>query len=277
MEMEPRATAQRQLNMGAAANEHKDYKQPYTPGSLKTPQGNHEANRKPEFQKQNTRKSYKKNLFASSLCSSQDQNQALAHLDKLKQKLQEEKQKQIQILKQQELVRLRGQFSNLDGSKGKFHQRSSPKNVNKRPLSMPLSRQLDHQQLYDQDSGFASSSDGSFVHHEKSNTVRHHRLFSSSPGEMYSILERRDENLDAGTVDNMTEDESSSDKENNVSTTASRRSRTGALNQEQDGFQNGLQRRDDREYLGSRYESKDHRIPELDPRVTVKFCGRISI
>ena len=142
-----------------------------------------------------------------------EQDKTLANLEKLRQRLLEEKQKHLDALKQQELTRLRKQQKELsvelDHSYASSHSCSTPTHMSERPRSssMPSTRTSDLKQ-----SPFQESEHSHVI--DKSSPLR--RPLSLPPGEMYSILELSGENLDFDIHDHNTEPESSSDKENHV-------------------------------------------------------------
>lgn len=153
----------------------------------------------------------KQNLQASSVSNGpllSDQDKTLANLEKLREKLLEEKQKHLDALKQQELKRLRKQWKEelveLDHTYASS-QTSTPTHIIERPRSssMPSTRTSDFKQ-----------SPGNDHVIDRSSPLR--RPLSMPPGEMYSILELSGENLDFDAHDRNIEPESSSDKENHV-------------------------------------------------------------
>lgn len=139
-----------------------------------------------------------------------DQDETLINLEKLRQKLLEEKQKHMDALKQQELQRLRKQQREhsleLDQNYSTF-QSSTPTRASGRPrsTSLPSTRTSDLKESLDSNCPHVI---------DRSSPLR--RPLSMPPGEMYSILELSGENLDLDAQDHHTEPESSSDKENHV-------------------------------------------------------------
>ena len=139
-----------------------------------------------------------------------DQDETLINLEKLRQKLLEEKQKHMDALKQQELQRLRKQQREhsveLDQNYSTF-QSNTPRHAFERPrsASLPSTRTSD----------LKESEDSNHPHViDRSSPLR--RPLSMPPGEMYSILELSGEHLDLDAQDHHIEPESSSDKENHV-------------------------------------------------------------
>ena len=153
----------------------------------------------------------KQNLLVSSVSNGSllsDQDKTLANLEKLREKLLEEKQKHLDALKQQELKRLRKQWKEELVELDHAHvssQTSTPAHMIERPRSssMPSTRTSD----------FKHSPGNNHVI-DRSSPLR--RPLSMPPGEMYSILELSGENLDFDAHDHNIEPESSSDKENHV-------------------------------------------------------------
>lgn len=151
-----------------------------------------------------------------------DQDKTLANLEKLRQKLLEEKQKHLDALKQQELKRLRKQKReqavDLDHTYASFHS-NSPKHATERPRSssMPSTRQSDFKQSLSEESESSRVTDRSSTDFRIPRTSPLRRPLSMPPGEMSSILELSGENLDFDIHnDDNIEPESSSDKENHV-------------------------------------------------------------
>ena len=213
IEAQPRSTVQEQTirNSGTDDTHVQDYgnrdQQSTTTQSInaKTTSRPISSKQKPEKQKpQSSRPSQGPSLS--------DQDKTLANLEKLRQKLLEEKQKHLDAIKQQELKRLRKQQKEqsveLDHNYTSFHS-STPTHASERPRSnsMPLTRTSDLKLSPSKESEHRRVID-------RSSPLR--RPLSMPPGEMYSILELSGENLDFDTHDPNTEPESSSDKENHV-------------------------------------------------------------
>lgn len=160
---------------------------------------------------------------ARNIPADQDQDKTLANLEKLRQKLLEEKQKQLDALKQQELKRLqkqkRVQGIGSEHTYASFHSHSKHCTVERpRSSSVPLTKQSDlTQALLEESESHTVKTDRSSAGYHRPGTVPLHRPISMPPGEMYSILELSGENLDFDNHDeDNVEPESSSDKENHV-------------------------------------------------------------
>lgn len=161
----------------------------------------------------------------------QDQDKTLANLEKLRHKLLEEKQKQLDALRQQELKRLRkqkrGQGIDFEHTHASFYSHSQhPSTGRPQSSSVPLTKQSDLTQALLEESEKDTVTDRSSADYHRPGKAPLRRPISMHPGEMYSILELSGENLD---FDNHDEDnlepESSSDKENHVGEEASRGNR----------------------------------------------------
>lgn len=217
IETQPRSTApQLHILDSATNNTHYKHEEKQALPSMDQPP-DYRTNKRPVTSKQRTEKSKVQTATVSKVPCNSEQDKTLANLEKLRKKLLEEKQKQVESLKQQELKRLRNQKTEKGGdlhySYASFY-RDSSEQVTERPRSssLPSSRQSDSKQSPSEES--------------HSNYVPHNRLprtpplcrpLSLPPGEMYSILELSGENLDFDThTDNTYEPESSSDKENHV-------------------------------------------------------------
>ena len=153
----------------------------------------------------------------------QDQDKTLANLEKLRQKLLEEKQKQLDSLKQQELKRLRKQKRvqgiGSEHTHASFHSHSKHCTMERpRSSSVPLTKQSDlTQALLEESESHPVKTDRSSADYHRPGTAPLRRPISMPPGEMYSILELSGENLDFDNHDeDNVEPESSSDKENHV-------------------------------------------------------------
>ena len=178
---------------------------------------NHKTDKRPISAKQ---KAVKEKARLSNGPSVPDQDKTLANLEKLRQKLLEEKQKQLDALKQKELTRIRKQKKeqviDLEHTYMSFHS-DIPNNTTERPRSssVPLTRQSDFKQALPEE--LESVNDRSSAEYHRSRMSPLRRPLSMPPGEMYSILELSGENLDFNNhnEDNI-EPESSSDKENHV-------------------------------------------------------------
>ena len=164
-----------------------------------------------------------------------EQDKTLANLEKLRQKLLEEKQKHLEALKQQELKRLRNQKTEQAGdlhhTYASFH-RDNSKQVTERPRSssLPSSRQSDFKQSASDESQSNTVSRRSSGDNRVTRTPPLRRPQSLPPGEMYSILELSGEDLDIDThTDSNNEPESSSDKENHVVDEISRGNRNDTV------------------------------------------------
>lgn len=184
---------------------------------------NSSTNKRPVSSKQKTEKPKVQSSTLSKVPGMSEQDKTLANLEKLRQKLLEEKQKHLEALKQQELKRLRNQKKDQGGvlhhTYASFH-RDSPKQVIERPRSSSLpssTRQSDLKQSACEESLSTHVSHRTSGDNHISRTPPFRRPLSLPPGEMYSILELSGENLDLDTqTDNNNETESSSDKENHV-------------------------------------------------------------
>lgn len=166
----------------------------------------------------------------------QDQDKTLANLEKLRQKLLEEKQKQLDALKQQELKRLRkqkrAQGIDLEHTYALFHSHSQhPSTETPWSSSVPLTKQSDLTQALLEESESYTVTDRSSVDYHRPGTAPLCRPISMPPGEMYSILELSGENLDFDNrdEDNLEPESSSSDKENHVGEEASRGNRNNTV------------------------------------------------
>ena len=185
---------------------------------------NSSINKRPVSSKQRPEKPKVQSSTPSKVPFISEQDKTLANLEKLRQKLLEEKQKQLEALKQQELKRLRNQKKEQGGdlhhTYASFHTRDSPKEVTERPRSSSLpssTRQSDLKQSAREESLSTYVSRRTSGDNRISRTPPLRRPLSLPPGEMYCILELSGENLDLDThTDNNNEPESSSDKENHV-------------------------------------------------------------
>ena len=207
IETEPRSTVQQQAHPQSGTNDTYNgdrYEQQASTAQLKTPQTNTRS--------MSTKQKHEQQRPQSARLSKgpplSDQDKTLANLEKLRQKLLEEKQKHFDALKQQELKRLRKQQKEvpvvLDQSYTSSHS-ITPTHTTERPgsSSTPSTRTLD----------FKQSPENSRVI-GRSSPLR--RPLLMPPGEMYSILELSGENLEFDAHDHSTEPESSSDKENHI-------------------------------------------------------------
>lgn len=217
IETQPRSTSpQLHILDSATNNTHYTHEEKQALQSMDQPP-DYRTNKRAVTSKQRPEKSKVQSSTVSKVPCISEQDKTLANLEKLRQKLLEEKQKQVEALKQQELKRIRNQKTEKAGdlhhSYASFY-RDSSEQVTERPRSssLPSSRQSVFKQSPSEES--------------HSNYVPHNRLprtpplcspLSYPPGEMYSILELSGENLDFDThTDNTNEPESSSDKENHV-------------------------------------------------------------
>ena len=207
IETEPGSTAQQPPHLQSETNntyygDH--YERQTSTAQLKNPQ----TNTRPISIKQKPEQQIPQSARLSKGPSLSDQDKTLANLEKLRQKLLEEKQKHLDALKQQELKRLRKQQKEepveLDHSYASSHS-ITPTHPTERPRSSstPSTRTID----------FKQSPENSRVI-GRSSPLR--RPVSMPPGEMYSILELSGENLEFDVHDHSTEPESSSDKENHI-------------------------------------------------------------
>ena len=184
---------------------------------------NSAINKRPVSSKQRSEKAKVQSSSLSKVPSISEQDKNLANLEKLRQKLLEEKQKHLEALKQQELNRLRNQKTDQAGdlyyTYASFH-RDNPKQITERPRSSSLpssTRQSDLKQSACEESPSTHVCHRTSGDNRISRTPPLHRPLSLPPGEMYSILELSGENLDFDTdTDNNNEPESSSDKENHI-------------------------------------------------------------
>ena len=213
IETQPRSTAS-QLHLDSATNNthYRHCEQKQTLPSMDQP-ADSRTNKRSVTSKPRTEKSkVQLSTVPKVLCIS-EQDKTLANLEKLRQKLLEEKQKHLEALKQQELKRLRNQKTDKAGDLHHTY-RDSAKQVTERPRSssLPSSRQSDFKQ-----SSSEESQSNYVAHNRIPRTPPLRRPLSLPPGEMYSILELSGENLDFDMhTDNNNEPESSSDKENHV-------------------------------------------------------------
>ena len=213
---------------------YRDYKEKQALQSADQPQSS-KANARPVSIKQKAEKPKLQSSTLSKAPSISEQDKTLANLEKLRQKLLEEKQKHLDALKQQELKRLRKQKReeavDLGHTYACFHS-NSPKHVTERPRSssLPSTRQSDFKQSHSDESESNHIFDRSSANHRISRTSPLRRPLSMPPGEMYSILELSGENLDFDNHnDHNTEPESSSDKENHIVDEVSRGNRNDAV------------------------------------------------
>lgn len=208
VEAQPRSTGHQQLHMDSdtKATHHRDYHGEQVSTQSKTPQ----TNTRPMPTKQRTEKHKSQSTRVSKGPYISEQDKTLANLEKLRQKLLEEKQKHLDAIKQQELKRLRKQQKEhqveLDHTYASFHN-STPTHVTERPRSssIPSTRTSDLKQSPESEHRHVI---------DRSSPLR--RPLSLPPGEMYSILELSGEDLDLDSHDHSIEPESSSDKENHV-------------------------------------------------------------
>lgn len=207
IETEPRSTVQQQAHLRSGTNNTYNgdrYEQQASTTQVKTPQTNTRA--------MSTKQKHEQQIPQYARLSKgpplSDQDKTLANLEKLRQKLLEEKQKHLDALKQQELKRLRKQqkeeLVELDQSYSSSHS-ITPTHTTERPRSSstPSTRTIDFKQS-PENSGVIG----------RSSSLR--RPLSMPLSEMYSILELSGENLEFDAHDHSTEPESSSDKENHI-------------------------------------------------------------
>ena len=207
VEVQPHSLAKQQINRkSGTVQDSISHKQQPTTTQSKNPK----KLIKPLSSKQQVGKQISETYVWSQRPTLSDQDETLINLEKLRQKLLEEKQKHMGALKQQELQRLRKQQREhsveLDQNYSTF-QSSTPTHASKRPrsASLPLTRTSDLKESEDSDHS-----------HVIDRSAPLHRPLSMPPGEMYSILELSGENLDLDVQDHHNEPESSSDKENHV-------------------------------------------------------------
>lgn len=222
IETQPRSTVQ-QLHIDSVTNNthYKDCEEKQALQSMDQPP-NPRTKTRPVSTKQRPEKPNVQSSTLSKAPCISEQDKTLANLEKLRQKLLEEKQKHLDALKQQELKRFRNQKReqavDLHHTYASFH-RDSPKQVTERPRSSSLqsSRQSDFKQSPSDESRNNHVSHRSSGGNRIPRTSPLRRPLSMPPGEMSSILELSGENLDFDTHnDNNTEPESSSDKENHI-------------------------------------------------------------
>lgn len=242
IEVQPRSSTQQQQQQhhtdSTTNNTHyRDYEEKQALQSADQPQS-FKTNARPVSTKQKAEKpKVQSSAQASKVPPISDQDKTLANLEKLRQKLLEEKQKHLDALKQQELKRLRKQKReqavDLDHTYASFHSNSSKHvHVTERPRSssLPSTRQTDFKQSHSDESESNHVSDRSSAGHRIPRTSPLRRPLSMPPGEMYSILELSGENLDHDTHnDENVEPESSSDKENHIVDEVSRGNRNDAV------------------------------------------------
>ncbi|KAL9956493.1 hypothetical protein ACROYT_G037975 [Oculina patagonica] len=240
IEVQPRpSTQQQQHHMDSATNDthYRDYEEKQALKLAVQPQSSKTSVR-PATTKQKTEKpKVQSSTKVSKGPSISEQDKTLANLEKLRQKLLEEKQKHLDALKQQELKRLRKQKQeqavDSDHTYASFPSKNFKHvNVTERPRSssLPSTRQSDFKQSHSDESESSHVSDRSSPGHRIPRTSPLRRPLSMPPGEMYSILELSGENLDLDThEDHNTEPESSSDKENHVVEELSRGNRNDAV------------------------------------------------
>ena len=232
IEVQPRSTQQKQHHIDSAVDNthYRDQEEKQALRSADQPHSSKTARCVSTKQKP-----AKPKVPSSKALPISEQDKTLANLEKLRQKLLEEKQKHLDALKQQELKRLctqkREQTVDLEHSYASFHSNSS-EHVTERPRSssLPSTRQSDFKQSHSEGSenGHGSDRPSSNRHIPRTSPLR--RPLSMPPGEMYSILELSGENLDLDSHnDNNMEPESSSDKENHVVDEVSRRNRSDAV------------------------------------------------
>ena len=219
IEVQPRSTQQKQHHIDSAVDNthYRDQEEKQALRSADQPHSSKTARCVSTKQKP-----AKPKVPSSKALPISEQDKTLANLEKLRQKLLEEKQKHLDALKQQELKRLRKQKReqtvDLEHSYASFHSNSS-EHVTERPRSssLPSTRQSDFKQSHSEGSENGHMSDRPSSNHHIPRTSPLRRPLSMPPGKMYSILELSGENLDLDTHnDNNTEPESSSDKENHV-------------------------------------------------------------
>ena len=209
-----------------------------------------------------------------------EQDKTLANLEKLRQKLLEEKQKHLEALKQQELKRLRNQKTEQAGdlhhTYASFH-RDTSKQVTERPRSssLPSSRQSDFKQPPSEETQSNPVSHRSSGDNHVSRMPPLRRPLSLPPGEMYSILELSGENLDFDTdTDNNNEPESSSDKENHVGDEVLRGNRNDTV--VGSARSNAIRRKNSEQSMYPSLQRKEpkHFVPEEDNKVNYQhFCS----
>ena len=206
VELQPQSLAKQQINRkSGTVQDYVSHKQQPTTTQSKNPK----KLAKPLSSKQKG-KQMSEPSGSSQRPTLSDQDETLINLEKLRQKLLEEKQKHMDALKQQELQRLRKQQREhsveLDQNYLTF-QSSTPTRASGRPrsTSLPSTRTSDLKESLDSNRPHVI---------DRSSPLR--RPLSMPPGEMYSILELSGENLDLDAQDHHTEPESSSDKENHV-------------------------------------------------------------
>lgn len=207
VELQPQSLAKQQINRkSGTVQDYVSHKQQPTTTQSKNPK----KLIKPLSSKQQVGKEISQTSGWSQRPTLSDQDETLINLEKLRQKLLEEKQKHMDALKQQELQRLHKQQREhsveLDQNYATF-QSSTPTCASGRPrsTSLPSTRTSDLKESLDSNRPHVI---------DRSSPLR--RPLSMPPGEMYSILELSAENLDLDAQDHHTEPESSSDKENHV-------------------------------------------------------------
>lgn len=222
IETQPRSTAQQLHTDSATINAH--YRLSAEKKALQSMDQcpNPRTDKRPVSSKERPEKPKAQISTLSKVPCISEQDKTLANLEKLRQKLLEEKQKHLEALKQQELKRLRNQKTEQAGdlhhTYASFHKDTS-KQVTGRPrsISLPSSRQSDFKQSDFDESQSNHVSHRSSGDNRITRTPPLRRPLSLPPGEMYSILELSGEDLEFDThTDSNNEPESSSDKENHV-------------------------------------------------------------
>lgn len=216
----------------------------------------------------------------------QDQDKTLANLEKLRQKLLEEKQKQLDALKQQELKRLqkqkRVQGIGSEHTYASFRSHSEHCTMERpRSSSVPLTKQSDlTQALLEESESHTVKTDRSSADYHRPGTAPLRRPISMPPGEMYSILELSGENLDFDNHDeDNVEPESSSDKENHVGEEVEvfRGNRNNAFVENVPGDVTN-RRKSEKRNMNPFIAWKDSKIfsPEVDDQVFIMYILDIS-
>ena len=216
----------------------------------------------------------------------QDQDKTLANLEKLRQKLLEEKQKQLDALKQQELKRLQKQIRvqgiGSEHTYASFHSHSEHCTMERpQSSSVPLTKQSDLTQALLQESGSHTvKTDRSSADYHRPGTAPLRRPISMPPAEMYSILELSGENLDFDNHDeDNVEPESSSDKENHVGEEVEvfRGNRKNAVVENVPGDVTN-RRKSEKRNMNPFIAWKDSKIfsPEVDDQVFIMYILDIS-
>lgn len=276
IETQPRSTAL-QLHIDSATNNahFRHCKEKHALQSMDQPP-NSRTDKRPVSSKQRPEKPKVQFSTLSKVPCISEQDKTLANLEKLRQKLLEEKQKHLEALKHQELKRLRNQKTEQAGdlhhTYASFH-RDTVKQVTERPWSssLPSSMQSDFKQSSSEESQSNPVSHRSSGDNHVSRMPPLRRPLSLPPGEMYSILELSGENLD-------NEPESSSDKENHVVDEVLRGNRNDAVLGSARSNAIGRINSEQSMYPSLQTKESKHSVPGEDNKVKFEyFCFRLHL